>query len=176
MVETARLEALALTPGLLERLGAQWQLQLQETSWHGQLPVLLLNRCWLRLERVGVEELAGRLPPDSTAEAPELVRYRALRGEGIEVGLAEVLCWQEFGQEACQLAQRRFWQARERGNQGWTLAAYLAFLAQYRASFERPGPKPLPLLVLARAQSAEPHLLHWMWGPRAVDGANLPPD
>ncbi|MCT0198360.1 hypothetical protein KQ313_01485 [Synechococcus sp. CS-1325] len=175
MVELGRAGALALTPrqGLL--LAEHWQRQQGQSGWHGQLPVLLLNRCWLRLELIGVAELARRLPPDSTAEAPELARFRALRQAGLEAGLAESLCWQEFGQEACQSAQRRFWQARERGNQGWTLAAYLAFLAQYRAAFERPGPRPLPLLVLARAQEGEPHRLHWLWDPPAVDAANLPP-
>ncbi|NBQ20666.1 MAG: hypothetical protein EBU30_02950, partial [Synechococcaceae bacterium WB6_3B_236] len=48
----------------------QRQLQLEKT-WHGKLPVLLLNRCWLRLESLTVSQLLARIPVDSSAHAPE---------------------------------------------------------------------------------------------------------
>jgi hypothetical protein len=55
--------------------------------WHGGLPVLVLDRCWLRLEAIAVEELANKLPPDTSREAPELSRYSQL----IEAGRPAVL-------------------------------------------------------------------------------------
>jgi len=176
MVETGPWQTLALTPRQRRLIAEQWHGLQRQASWHGRLPVLLLNRCWLRLEVVAVAELARLLPPDSTAEAPELARFRELRQGGIDGGLAETLCWQEFGPEACQAALRRHWQARDRGNHGWTLAAYLAFLSRYRAAVEGPGRRPLPLVVLARSSQPDPHQLHWLPDPGAVDAANLPPD
>jgi hypothetical protein len=176
MVETGPWQTLALTPRQRRLISEQWHGLQRQTSWHGRLPVLLLNRCWLRLEVVAVAELARLLPPDSTAEAPELARFRELRLDGIDAALAETFCWQEFGPEACQAALRRHWQARDRGNHGWTLAAYLAFLARYRAAFQRLGRRPLPLVVLARSSQPDPHQLHWLPDPGAVDAANLPPD
>ena len=176
MVETGPGQTLALTPRQRRLVGEQWLGLQGQPGWHGRLPVLLLNRCWLRLEVVAVAELARHLPPDSTAEAPELARFRALRRQGVEPALAETLCWQEFGPQACQQALHRHWQAQDRGNHGWTLAAYLAFLARYRAAFTAPGRRPLPLVVLARGSQPEPHRLHWLSHPGAVDAANLPPD
>ncbi|MCP9773580.1 hypothetical protein KBY66_13315 [Synechococcus sp. Tobar12-5m-g] len=174
MVETSRWGT--LTPRQRVLLAQQWHGLQRQTAWHGQLPVLLLNRCWLRLEVAPVADLARLLPPDSTAEAPELARFRGLRHDGIDPALAETLCWREFGPQACQAALRRYWEARDRGNHGWTLASYLAFLARYRAVFERPGRRPLPLVVLARSSQPDPHQLHWLPDPGAVDAANLPPD
>lgn len=145
----------------LERIGAT-------RRWQGALPVLLLERCWLRLSAVGVSELALRLPPDCSREAPELVRYRQLLASGHAPFEAEQTCWLDFGMEACREAQHRFWQAQERGNHGWTLDRYLALLHHYRLRLEQRHPQPLPLLVLARA--SEPaadssHRLIWL-GPQ----------
>ena len=142
--------------GLLEQLQAQ-------RRWDGALPVLLLDRCWLRLEVVAVGELTRRLPPDCSAEAPELRRYRELLEAGNADLRAQELCWQEFGREACAQALRRFWSEQERGNRGWTLAAYLELMQHYRQQLEQPGPTPLPLLVLGRSAGQEPHHLHWCW-------------
>jgi hypothetical protein len=129
----------------------QWLDLLEASShWHGQLPVLLLERCWLRLSAVRVEELARRLPPDSSWDAPELVLYRELVEQGHSPLAAEQLCWLEFGTEACRQAQLRLWGAQERGNQGWTLETYLQLLRDYRRRFETAMPRQLPLLVLAR--------------------------
>ena len=68
------------------------QLQ-REPHWHGDLPVLLLERCWLRLQVVTVQELAQRLPPDASGDAPELVRYRALQNSGLSALEAQEQCW-----------------------------------------------------------------------------------
>ncbi len=150
--------------------------QQRQGDWHGQLPVLLLNRCWLRLEIVALERLAVRLPPDSTASAPELERFRQWREAGLSPTLAEARCWEEFGQQACRAAQRRHWEAQDRGQHGWTLEAYLHFLHCFRERFTPSGPRPLPLFVLGRGGSGERHRLYWLVASAAADAAHLPPD
>ena len=152
-----------LTPRLQEQTEELLALQQQETCWHAGLPVLILERCWLRLERVAVADLARVLPPDSSAEAPELVRFRALRQQGLSYLEAEEHCWMEFGRLNCSQALRRFWEAQERGNHGWTFSAYLHLIERYRQQLLAAGPTPIPLLVLARQGSAEHHRLQWCW-------------
>ena len=157
-------ELQALLTPRLQRQADAWLEQLQhERSWDGARPVLLLNRCWLQLEPVPVAELSRRLPPDCSAEAPELRRYRELLEQGASDLKAQECCWQEFGRSACAEALRRFWREQERGNRGWTLAAYLALVRDYRRQLEQAGPTPMPLLVLARPDSPEPHQLLWCW-------------
>ena len=131
--------------------------------------MLLLERCWLRLKAVPVAQLAVALPPDSSAEAPELSRFRQLRAEGCEGLVAQEQCWREFGREACSEALRRFWRAQEQGNHGWTFERYLELVEHYRRHLEAEGPRPVPLLVLARQGSGAPHDLHWCWpGPQSI--------
>lgn len=152
-----------------ELLG-QWVAELGEsTVWSGQLPVALLDRCWLKLRAVPVERLAFVLPPDTTAEAPELVRYRELIATGLNPWDAQLQCWQEFGQAACQQAQQRFWSLQEQGNHQWTLQHYLALLQDYRGLWKGSSARQLPLLVLARAGQNEAHQLFWL-GP---DGPSM---
>jgi hypothetical protein len=152
-----------LTPRLQRQADRLLDHQQLQTRWHNDLPVLLLDRCWLHLQTVPVSELAQVLPPDSSADAPELVRFRELRQQGLHHLEAQELCWQEFGRESCSEALRRFWTAQERGNHGWTLSAYLHLLERYRHLLLSEGPSPIPLLVLARSGSAEQHRLHWCW-------------
>jgi len=153
-------EGALLTPRQ-SRLAAGWLAQLEASDhWHGELPVLLLERCWLRLTAVPVEQLAARLPPDLSWDAPELVRYRELLEQGMPPLSAEQLCWREFGADACHQAQRRLWCSQERGNQGWTLQRYLELLRLYRRQLERPSPRQLPLLVLARPSEAGQGTIH----------------
>ncbi len=141
----------------------EWEVELQAAqSWVGSLPVVLLERCWLRLRRVPVEQLALVLPPDVSSEAPELVRYRAWIAAGQPAWSAQLRCWQEFGQPACQEALRHFWGHQERGNHGWTLAAYLELLDTYRHQFQPGAMRSMPLIVLARSGQREPHRLHWL--------------
>jgi hypothetical protein len=149
-----------LTPS--QRLRAQASLATLQSAddWSGDLPVLLLDRCWLRLTVLPVEQLAVAVPPDLSWSAPELERYRQLLKSGCPSWQAQQLCWLEFGQEACQQALRRLWQAQEHPRCGWLLKDYLDFLTEYR---------PLPLLVLARSsgrpgasKAIEEHGLFWL--------------
>ena len=158
-----------LTPGLQRRIEAHLHEQQRAVGWSGERPVLLLERCWLRLRVVPVAQLAVALPPDSRAEAPELSRFRQLRAEGRDGLAAQEQCWREFGRQACSEALQRFWHAQERGNHGWTFEGYLELVEQYRRHLQAPGPRPLPLLVLARQGSGAPHELHWCWpGPQPI--------
>ena len=52
-------------------------------TWSWDLPVLIRQRCWLRLESIRLNQLHLCLPPDPRGEAPELVHYRRLRVNGI---------------------------------------------------------------------------------------------
>jgi hypothetical protein len=164
MTPGSRPSGISAAPLLTARQSAElnhWLDLLEATShWHGQLPVLLLERCWLRLSVVKVEELARRLPPDSSWDAPELVRYRELVERGHAPQAAEQLCWLEFGAEACRQAQLRLWGAQERGNQGWTLESYLQLLRDYRRHFETGARRQLPLLVLARRDEGSKGSVH----------------
>jgi hypothetical protein len=149
-----------LTPRLSQH-ASHWLAQVESADhWHGGLPVLLLERCWLRLTAVPVAQLAGQLPPDLSWDAPELVHYRQLLEQGVPPLSAEQLCWHEFGAEACHLAQQRLWRVQERGNQGWTLERYLELLRLYRQRLEQGSPRELPLLVLARPSEASQASLH----------------
>jgi hypothetical protein len=168
---TAAAVPAAIAPLISERHGLLLRQGLEAIRradrWNGELPVFLLERCWLRLSAVPVQELAARLPPDCSREAPELVRYRELLAQGLPPHQAEQLCWLDFGMEACRQAQHRFWQQQERGNQGWTLSTYLDLLQHYRRRVEGGNDRPLPLLVLARQgdpAASACHQLVWL-GP-----------
>ncbi|MFQ6537365.1 MULTISPECIES: hypothetical protein [Aphanothece] len=151
-----------LTPQQWRRLRS-WQRELDAaTQWRGDLPVVLLERCWLRLRAVPIEALARELPPDASAEAPELVHYRSLLCGGLEPWQAQLLCWQEYGAASCQDALRRYWERQDAGNGHWTLARYLALVERYRAELQRTAPRALPLLVTARHGSGEAHQIHWL--------------
>jgi len=135
----------------------------QARGWQGQLPVALLERCWLQLRAVPVAELAQVLPPDASALAPELQRYRQLIDQGVPGWSAQMHCWDEFGAAHCQAAQQRFWRRQEQGNHGWTLSRYAALIETYRRSLElEASQRRLPLLVLARPGSRDAHRLHWL--------------
>jgi hypothetical protein len=159
-----------LTPGQIPLAVDALHSLRQAREWSGQLPVLLLNRCWLRLSVVPVERLAHALPPDLSRAAPELAHYRTLIQEGHSPWQAQQLCWLEFGAEACQQALRNYWRAQEsRAHGGWTLERYLAVLASYRQAFAADHPRPLPLIVLARPTgqgvapaTVEDHGLFWL--------------
>jgi hypothetical protein len=125
------------------------QLQ-QAEGWRADLPVLVLNRCWLRLTVIPMERLAFELPPDPSRAAPELVRYGELIEAGCPAHQAQQQCWLEFGPEAFHQALQRFWKVQERGDHVWTLEHYLDVLTDYRQRFATERPRSLPLLVLAR--------------------------
>jgi hypothetical protein len=175
-VETALAESLRLTPRLERQVALVLREQQLEPAWHGRLPVLLLERCWLQLGVVPVERLAIVLPPDCTAAAPELERFRQGLRAGLSPAAAEAHCWREFGEQACRQALLRHWRAQERGDAGWTLEVYLHLLAHYRQAFAAPGHRPLPLLELAPGGRGEQHRLRWLVAPGTPDAAHLPPD
>jgi hypothetical protein len=131
-------------------------------GWHGNLPVALLERCWLRLRAVPVAGLAEAVPVDSSAEAPELLRWRQLVQDGSDPWSAQLVCWREFGAQACQQAQRRHWRQREQRSCGWTFAEYLTLLRDYRRGLALPDGRRLPVLVLRRPDGDDRHTLHWL--------------
>jgi hypothetical protein len=160
-----------LTPRQMGTLRAHWITLQRLPAWSDELPVLLLDRCWLRLTVVPLVRLPIVLPPDSSRDAPELSRYRQLRHQRLGCWEAQQLCWEEFGAEAFQLAQRRYWQARERGNQGWTLQSYLNLRSEYRRRWPLERPRSLPLLVLARQGGSDRKEVHRLvWVCPAADG------
>jgi hypothetical protein len=146
--------------GQLQR--CQQQLH-HEKKWHAKLPVLLLNRCWLKLETLTVSQLLARLPVDSSAHAPELVRFRQLMNVGLAVAEAEQSCWEEFGADACHLALRRYWQEQQQPQQLWSLEEYLALMGRYRQGIEA-GLAELPLLLMPRPQDPQRLSCHWYPG------------
>ncbi|MFM7674840.1 MAG: hypothetical protein ACKO5F_04480 [Synechococcus sp.] len=157
----------SLRPAQIDLVQRQWEQLRSATLWQGGLPVLLLDRCWLRLEVVPVDGLLQRLPPDASAEAPELVRYRELCAGGLDPWVAQLQCWEEFGAPACQQALRLHWWQQDRGPAGWTLATYLNLRRRYRQGLLVGDPR-LPLLVLPRRDSGEPHRLLWLQPPFAI--------
>ena len=150
-----------LTPR--QRLGLR-QLLLEvhhAPSWSWQLPVLLRQRCWLKLERISLDEPHRWLPPDAREDAPELVRFRALRAQGVPPQQAEEQCWLEFGMANCRQALQRFWERQDEPRPAWTTHHYLELVSRYRRSFES-GRPCIPMLVLPRAGSVTGHELHWV--------------
>ncbi|MFO8237730.1 MAG: hypothetical protein R6U00_05635 [Prochlorococcaceae cyanobacterium] len=155
----------ALTPVQQRRLQGWCDQLAVAAGWHGDLPVVLLERCWLRLQAVTVATLADAVPADTSAEAPELLRWRQLRQEGSDPWSAQLRCWHEFGAQACQQAQRRHWQQQEQHCCGWTFADYLDLLREYRQGLGPGGNRRLPLLVLRRPDGDQRHALHWLPSP-----------
>lgn len=154
-----------LTPRQWAGLRSHWQALQQRQVWSDELPVLLVDRCWLRITVVALGRLPVLLPPDNSREAPELSRYRRLRRQGLGCWESQQICWEEFGAESFQQAQRRHWQALDRGNHDWTLQRYLDLRAEYRRRWQMEKPRSLPLLVLARqgeTDRSEPHRLVWV--------------
>ena len=130
-------------------------------GWSWQLPVLLQERCWLRLSRTPLTDLHRLLPPDGRDEAPELTHYRRLLQQGMDPLLAQQDCWREFGIEDCQRALLDYWKRRDTAIHGWTAERYRQLVSSYRERIER-GITVVPMLVLARKNSVECHQLLWI--------------
>ena len=133
----------------------------QKGTWSWTLPVLLRERCWLRLTRIQLCQLQRHLPPNGRDEAPELMHYRLLVAEGLDPFIAQQTCWQDFGAEDCQRALQDYWQSKTISDHGWTSKRYRQLVSLYRDSIEE-GIATVPMLVLARKQSEEQHQLHWI--------------
>ncbi|MEO1001567.1 MAG: hypothetical protein AAFX65_00470 [Cyanobacteria bacterium J06638_7] len=158
-------QLLSALTGAQRRQLARWQAELEDApGWQADLPVVLLERCWLRLRAVTVATLGAAVPADTSAEAPELTRWRQLIDQGSDPWCAQVVCWQEFGAQACQRALHRHWQQQDRQGCGWTFADYLQLLRDYREALGVPGGRRLPLLVLRRPEEQQRHHLHWLPG------------
>ena len=89
-------------------------------AWHGELPVPVLNRSWLQLEVINVAALLERFPADSSAHAPELMRFRTLLQQDVPADAAEqvircIRCSEGAGQPK-RLAWYRWgaWDRRQR--------------------------------------------------------------
>ncbi|WP_041391149.1 hypothetical protein [Prochlorococcus marinus] len=134
---------------------------LEAKPWSYELPVFLLNRCWLRLEKITVMELAERLPTDNSRESPELIFYDQLLKVGYDSIFAMQLCWKEFGMEDFHRALRNSWRWKDRGNNGWTFKKYVALIEQYRANIDN-SLIAIPLIVLARQDLKDRHELTWL--------------
>ena len=130
-------------------------------AWSWELPVLLRDRCWLRLDRIRLSELMRYIPPDGRDEAPELMHYRKLMAQGIDPLLAQQSCWLEFGMEDCQRALHAYWQSHDKTNHGWSAQRYRQLVSLYRDQIER-GLATVPMLVLARRETDEEHQIHWI--------------
>ncbi|MFN7229958.1 MAG: hypothetical protein ACK5UG_12955 [Synechococcaceae cyanobacterium] len=152
----------AFTPAHSELLRRCWQELAMADGWHAALPVLLLERCWLRLERVDVQHLDRHLPPDRSQAAPELARFRDLTRAGMDPWSAQQTCWLEFGEEACQQAQTRFWCQLTAPQAGWTLERYLGLITDYRRRLSLEGPPAVPLIVRSRAGESSPPQILWL--------------
>ena len=135
--------------------------KLEGKSWSFQLPVFILNRCWLRLEEIKLSSLLDRLPVDTSREAPELVLYDRLITERFDPLIALQECWREFGIEDFCRAQRNSWEWRDRGNNSWTFKEYIALINRYRANLDN-ADSSVPLLILARQDSVEDHKIDWL--------------
>lgn len=134
------------------------------TEWSWGFPVLLRDRCWLRLDRIPLRQLQTVLPPDGREEAPELMHYRRLLADGVDPLQAQQACWHDFGMEDCQRALHSYWQSQHSHHHGWTASRYRQLVGAYRERFER-GVMTVPMLVLARTGSGESHQLHWISDP-----------
>lgn len=134
------------------------------TEWSWDFPVLLRDRCWLRLDRIPLRQLQTFLPPDARDEAPELMHYRRLLADGVDPLVAQQACWYDFGMEDCQRALHDYWQSQDCHHHGWTASRYRELVGAYRERFVR-GVMTVPMLVLARTGSCESHQLHWISDP-----------
>lgn len=129
--------------------------------WSWELPILVRDRCWMRLDRVQLNQLKRFLPPNGRDEAPELMHYRMLMAKGIEPHLAEQACWHEFGMRDCQRALQDYWKSQDHPDHGWTAKRYRQLVSLYRDRIEN-GSTAVPMLVLARRKTAEEHEIYWI--------------
>ena len=134
---------------------------LLDNSWSMSSPVFLFDRCWLRLEKLRLDQLVKRLPPDNSSEAPELVKYYQLLEKGHDHLLAMQECWSEFGIEDFHRAMRHYWMWQDKGNNGWTFQRYLEVIVRYKKSFDQ-SLISIPLIILGRQKSSQDHIIAWI--------------
>ena len=130
-------------------------------GWSWQLPVLLRERCWLRLSRTPLTELHRWLPPDGRDEAPELMHYRRLLQQGGGPPFGPQRCRRGGGGRGPPKGVAGHWNSRDTAIHGWTAERYRQLVSSYRERIER-GITVVPMLVLARKNSVECHQLLWI--------------
>ena len=155
-----QLSGLSLAAEHLEIFDSTLQ-SLLDNSWCLSSPVFLFDRCWLRLEKLRLDQLVQRLPPDNSSEAPELIKYYQLLAKGHDHLLAMQECWSEFGIEDFHRAIRHYWMWQDKGNNGWTFQRYLEVIGQYKKSFDQSSIS-IPLIILGRQKSSQHHMLAWI--------------
>ena len=148
-------------PRLEEAMDACRQSLAQAPCWCSSLPVPVLDRSWLQLQVFNVETVLQHYPVDSTAQAPELIRFRELQEQGFSCSDAERWCWDEFGADACHQALQRYWHEQQQPSWLWSLEDYLTLISRYRTSFEEEK-RALPLLVLPRREERQQFHCHWI--------------
>ncbi len=136
--------------------------QLDGATWDFNLPVLILNRSWLRLEKIKLCDLSKRIPPDNSKEAPELVHYYQLIEKGRDPYLAVQECWWEFGMEDFHKALRNYWVNKERGNYDWTFKKYMSLTVKYKSYIER-SIISMPIIILGNKSFNENHKIEWLY-------------
>ena len=130
-------------------------------TWSFNLPVLILDRCWLRLDKLELKDLLIRLPPDLSHEAPEMLRYQELIKEGKPLILAAQQCWDEYGIECFYLALRNRWLKEDIGNNGWTYKKYMELINTYKNNVGK-SLISIPLIILAYRDSNDNHKVVWI--------------
>ena len=141
-------------------------------AWSWQLPVLIRQRCWLRLEMIELGNLHRWLPPDGCEEAPELCRYRELVAQGWSPLQAQEQCWQEFGDDDCRTALQRFWASQHDRKHDWTVPA-ISGLDQLLSALNRSGCGHHPDAGAAPSRGSDRSSAALGFGQHTVDAAHL---
>ncbi len=142
----------------------QTKLVFQEISnktWSLNFPILMLDRSWLKLEKIPLADLAYKLPPDFSSEAPEIIRYHQLINEGNSLLIAAQKCWDEFGMDDFYRALRNCWRMDDLQNYGWTYKKYKKLISEYK-HYIQSSVKTIPLIALAQKDSKENHEIIWI--------------
>ena len=105
---------------------------LKGRKWSLNFPVFLFDRDWFKLTKVSLYDLAKKLKPDNSQEAPEIIQYQQLLKEGHDHLQAIQECWNEFGIEDFHRSLRNSSKWKKKGNNGWTFKTYADLLIGYR--------------------------------------------
>ena len=134
--------------------------EIQGKDWSWGLPVFVLNRSWLRLEKLKIIELKAHLPPDCSDEAPELKKYSKLLDNGSDQFLALQECWEEFGMEEFYRALRNSWDCKASKKNGWSFAEYISLINLYKNKVAQ-RKLEIPLIILGRSNEYQ-HNIDWV--------------
>ena len=133
---------------------------LRGNKWSLDFPVFLFDRDWFKLQKVTLYDLAKKLKPDNSKEAPEIIQYQKLLKEGHDHLLAIQECWNEFGIEDFHRSLRNSSKWESEGNYGWTFKKYAELLIEYRKIIDS-NKVNLPIIILGR-NPKEDHKLEWI--------------